>query len=264
MYGGACGTVDADLVGYFTSTCQSNPYAGRASTYTRMSTGGTTAQDTILSPCTSLGALDSPSNWSPGDCPRTAPCVPFNVQPSVGQNASQCYYPGDRAGYTAGPAFPFIPFDVDASDVQALADAFCNQVVPSLPDTASMCKGELLLRGDHPKNRHPGSELVVDYSTVTTYQYVGSIYNVSRVGQVEGGQCHLLPLCVDVCVFLVHVSLLSRNVSSINPLPVVTYFLFFHLHTNLQNRPRPSTRCPVAEISMLRRRPLMRTQCSHR
>jgi hypothetical protein len=103
----------------------------------------------------------------------------------VGQGASQCYYPGDRAGYTAGPAFPFIPFDVNASDVQALADAFCNQVVPSLPDTASMCKGELLLRGDHPKNRHPGSELVFDYSTVTTYEYVGSIYNVSRVGQVE-------------------------------------------------------------------------------
>jgi hypothetical protein len=151
VYGGACGTVDAERVGYFTSTCESNPYAGRAATYTRMSTGGATAQDTILSPCTALGALDNPSNWSPADCPVTPECVPFNDQPSVGQNASYCYYPGARAGYLEGPSFPFIPFGVNASVVQALADGFCNLVVPSIPilpvcARASSCCAEITPR----------------------------------------------------------------------------------------------------------------------
>lgn len=183
VFGGACGTADAEQVGYFTSTCQANPYAGRASTYTRMSTGGDLVQNEIKSPCGALGLTMPTPNWLPANCPDIPNC--FEIPTTPDQDAANCaYFPDGRSSYTEGPAFPLIPSAgpndpvVNASVVQGLADQFCRAVVPVMPDTASMCKGELLLRGNHPKNRHPGSELVFDYSTVTTYEFVGSIYLV--------------------------------------------------------------------------------------
>ena len=207
VWGGGCpaDTVTELPVGFVTSICTASPYGGRAFTTYRMSTGGQTARKS--SPPTtpihpSMYNTTTPFSFLPSFHPLipTPTHPPPPIHPPTESIVSSVNPTAEAAptNQFQDPltTLPIIGENFIAGQVQYLADEWCQGALgptagAPLPEETFACRGELQLRGNHPKNRNPGSALVYGYSATTTYAYVGSAYTTETQYGLGGANAGL-------------------------------------------------------------------------